>query len=172
MVSEGPRPVSASLRLKVGNSFADVAIDGVVVEHDFYVGTVSSTPSKHVLTVEKPGFGRFLPRNLEVDAAGRIFELRPDGRHPVRGELLFAVPKQGLSAPPDWQHETNKKACSHPRAGGRSLASVRGPCWPSQRPPSPPKPRRSRPRRPTKRARSPWPLQPSNTETSGASWKS
>jgi len=103
VVSEGPRPVSASLRLKVGNSFADVAIDGVVVEHDFYVGTVSLSPGKHVLTVEKPGFGRFLPRNLEVDAAGQIFELRPDGRHPVRGELLFAVPKQGLSAPPDWQ---------------------------------------------------------------------
>lgn len=102
-VSEGPRPVSASLRLKVGNSFADVAIDGVVVEHDFYVGSVSLSPGKHVLTVEKPGFGRFLPRNLEVDAAGQIFELRPDGRHPVRGELLFAVPKQGMSAPPDWQ---------------------------------------------------------------------
>ena len=102
-VSESPRPVSASLRLKVGNSFADVAIDGVVVEHDFYVGSVSLTPGKHVLTVEKPGFGRFLPRNLEVDAAGQIFELRPDGRHPIKGELLFAVPKQGASAPPDWQ---------------------------------------------------------------------
>jgi hypothetical protein len=98
-----PAPAArAELRLRIGNSFADILLDGVRVRQNFFGGAIELTAGRHTLEVEKPGLGSFRPRTLEVGDDGTLVELTPAGvRRPVQ-ELLFVVPRPGEAAPSDW----------------------------------------------------------------------
>lgn len=100
---EPTRIVTAELRLRVGNSFAHVYVDGQLARADFFAGTLRLPVGRHTLEVKKPGFGGFRPKVLEVAEDGQISELRDGASRRVAGELLFPVPRQGqVELPADW----------------------------------------------------------------------
>lgn len=103
---EPARLVTAELRLRIGNSFAHVYVDGQLTRADFFAGTLRLPLGRHTLEVKKPGFGGFRPKVLVVAEDGQISELRDGVLRRVAGELLFPVPRQGqVDLPADWVPE-------------------------------------------------------------------
>lgn len=82
------------LRVRIGQSFADVVVDGVVRLRDRYRGDLRLREGLHTVQVVKPGAGRFRARTLEVTPDGKVLERRPDGsrRALVDGVLDFRIP--------------------------------------------------------------------------------
>jgi serine/threonine protein kinase len=97
-------PAEAEIELKIGNSFADVYIDNVVVRQDFMRGKIKLKTGRHKLQVVKPGLGAYTARIIQVTKDGQVFELGADGEQRlIAGALLFSIPKNdGSPLPPAW----------------------------------------------------------------------
>lgn len=93
-----------TLSFRIGRSWANIKLDGRVIERGVYSGTIPLPPGRHTLEVERPPLGAFRPKVLEVDAQGQILEIQSDGSlRPLRGELSFPIPEPGQGdAHPDW----------------------------------------------------------------------
>lgn len=97
-------PAEAEIELKIGNSFADVYIDNVVVRQDFMRGKIKLKTGRHKLQVVKPGLGAYTARIIQVTKEGQVFELGADGEQRlIAGALLFSIPKNdGSPLPSTW----------------------------------------------------------------------
>lgn len=95
------------LKIRVGQSFADVRLDGEVRFRNTYRGELALEPGIHEVEVNKPGMGGFKPRTVEVTAEGKLVEHLAGGdRRPVIGGVLdFRVPLTADEAArtPGWQ---------------------------------------------------------------------
>ena len=91
---EADAPAAAILRVRVGQSFANVRLNGQLRFKDSYRADLRLKPGIHEIEVVKPGLGRFRPRSVEVSPAGDLFERRTNGRRlPLVGGFLdFRVP--------------------------------------------------------------------------------
>ncbi len=87
-------PKTALLRIRIGQSYAHIRLDGKTRVRDGYQGELRLDPGVHQVEVVKPGLGRFAPRAVEVTPEGELFEQLPGGqrRALVDGVLDFRVP--------------------------------------------------------------------------------
>ncbi|MEE2904402.1 MAG: serine/threonine-protein kinase [Myxococcota bacterium] len=100
---------SVDVEIKVGNSFADIYVDGKLYRKDFFRGKIALSPGKHRFEVIKPGMGRFKPKTIVVSAKGDVMQVSETGEtKPVYNALLFSIPKQEGNEPPDWIPEPVK----------------------------------------------------------------
>ena len=99
-----PRVIeSVDVEIKVGNSFADIYVDGKLYRKDFFRGKIALNPGKHRFEVVKPGMGRFKPKTIIISQKGDVMQVSDSGEtKPVYNELLFSIPKQEDEKPPDW----------------------------------------------------------------------
>lgn len=96
----------AVLRIRVGQSFADIHLNGVPELRNRYRGELRLEPGVHTVEVVKPGVGRFAPRRIEVSSEGEVWEKSDNGgKRAVPGQLLdFRVPLSAAEArdTPGW----------------------------------------------------------------------
>ena len=91
------------VEIKVGNSFADIYVDGKLYRKDFFRGKIALSPGEHRFEVIKPGMGRFKPKTIVVNTKGEVMTVSETGEtKPVYNALLFLIPKQEDESPPDW----------------------------------------------------------------------
>jgi hypothetical protein len=88
------------LNIRIGNSFADVWLDGKMVLKNSYGDVLRLPPGKHTILVRKPGEGSFKERVVAVEGDGSVTEA---GRPVI--EIGFPVPKPGSQEPQDWVKE-------------------------------------------------------------------
>jgi tRNA A-37 threonylcarbamoyl transferase component Bud32 len=100
---EPPTPARrVALALRIGGSFADVRVDGLLAARNVYAHRLELEPGRHEITVEKPGFGRHAPVRVEVLADGRVLEVLREGAPRPITELGFLIPRAGDAAPLGW----------------------------------------------------------------------
>ena len=100
---------SVDIEIKIGNSFADIYVDGKIYRKDFFRGKISLSPGEHRLEVVKPGMGRFLPLKFIVTKEGTIKQVSLSGElKPVSNALLFSIPRSEDKQPPGWIPELAK----------------------------------------------------------------
>jgi len=99
-----PTKPQAELVLKIGNSFADVYLNGDLIHRDFMRGEIKLKPGRHELQIVKPGIGSYRPRVLQVKENGRVFEVKSSGEEQaIVGAMLFPIPKKADgAAPANW----------------------------------------------------------------------
>jgi hypothetical protein len=96
MASPPPKPVSGSLRVKIGQGFADIHC-GSKIERQKFITTCELPPGRHHVFAEKPKNsahgvpGRYAPREVEVDAEGRVWLIVAGDRVSRVTELMFRV---------------------------------------------------------------------------------
>lgn len=98
-------PATARLRIRIGQSFADVLDNGAAVLRNTYGGVVKLDEGEHLIEVVHPSLGRFRPRRIELTASGDLFELSPGGaKTPVGSSLDFRIPLSAEEAArtPGW----------------------------------------------------------------------
>ncbi len=100
---EEPAVVTAKLTVRIGGSWAYVRINDGPEARVFKPLQVELRAGRHQVEVTHPT-GRYVPRTIEVDAQGGLFEVFEGGQRQVLrdGVLLFRIPRPDEAPPTGW----------------------------------------------------------------------
>ncbi|MCA9554436.1 MAG: hypothetical protein KC933_30660, partial [Myxococcales bacterium] len=114
-----PAPKQATLRVRIGNGWGNIRINGKLERSGVFDGAFKLAPGRHMVEVFRPD-GRHRPRTVEVDDEGNLFEVGAGGARAdlVGGELLFRMPSRGGTEPGWIPAESEATATPQPERGG------------------------------------------------------